>query len=236
MEPTSSLTGADYPTSTDTISVWVIEDNLRYRMRMLDLFENDPTIRCTFATEYCTDALERIESGEKPDVILMDLTMSTGMGGIECTYKIREIDTIIHIIALTVHDEEKHVTSMFMAGASGYLLKSSSPSEIVDAIHDVVKGGQRPLTPTIANMILNFFFHQKETRSLRKKEHNLSDREMEVLTWLTREKTKREIAKILVTSPHTIDTHIRRIYKKLQVHSRTGAITKAIKQGLVAPD
>ncbi len=211
--------------------VWVIEDHPRFQKQLIEAFGNHPDIDCAFATPYCEDAIEKVSRGERPDVILMDINLK-GMSGIEGTQKIKALDMDIHIIALTINDDVRKITDMLLAGASGYLIKPSSKMELIHAVKSVQEGGA-PLTPALATMFIDFFMNHAPQMKRSGKDYQLSDREQEVLSLLSRGKTKKEVASLTNTSPHTVDTHIRRIYKKLDVNNRSGAVAKAIREGLV---
>ena len=220
------------PESTPTdarasCSVWIVEDHDTYRKSLVHLLNTIPNVSCSFAAGSAEEALQQLDEVSPPDVVLMDLSME-GMGGIEGTRHFKGQSPDTHIIALTVHDDEKHVTQALFAGASGYLLKPSSRKEIHEATRAVLDGGS-PITPQIASIVLKFFKQYVP----RKNDHGLSKTESLVLQHLAEGKTKREIADTMIKSEHTVDTHVRHIYKKLGVHSRASAINKAVSEGLI---
>lgn len=217
------------PTDTD---VWVIEDDLTYQRLVVDILEKLPEINCSFVSTRCKPALDRLKSGEKPDVILMDISLKGDMDGIEGTWEFKEVDSDIHVLALTSNDDESAISSMIMAGASGYLLKPSSKSEIANSIQEVQKGGA-PITPSIASIMMRLYRQHARPTPIFIRNYNLSKRELEILQHLAESKTKREIAETITISTHTVDTHIRSIYKKLNVRNRSAAIIKAVNEGLV---
>ena len=212
----------------DPIRIWIVEDKAPFRETLAEVIDATPPFVCERAAATCEAALEALDPGNPPDAVLMDLSMP-GMGGIAGTRAIKDRCPRTHIIVLTVSDSDDDISEAFLAGASGYLFKPSRRLDIVSAIQEALEGGA-PMTPNVAHKMLHLFkgLAQKPTT-----DYGLTTIEQDVLQWLAREKTKREIADELTRSPHTIDTHIRNIYRKLEVHSRTGAIRKAIREGLV---
>ena len=166
--------------------------------------------------------------GYNPDVILMDIDMP-GINGIEAVKKIRSIDKQVHIIMLTVFDDNTHVFDALCAGANGYLLKKHVSDKLISAIQEVLQGGA-PMTPAIARMIITNIQEQNATPT---DDYLLTKREREILLSLSKGNSYKMIAADLIISVDTVRTHLRRIYDKLHVHSQVEAVTKAIKQKLV---
>jgi DNA-binding NarL/FixJ family response regulator len=166
--------------------------------------------------------------GYKPDVILMDIDMP-GINGIEAVKKIRTFDKQVHIIMLTVFDDNTHVFDALCAGANGYLLKKHVSDKLIGAIQEVLQGGA-PMTPAIARMIITSIQEQAPTPT---PDYLLTKREKEILLSLSNGNSYKMIAADLYISVDTVRTHLRRIYDKLHVHSQIEAVSKAIKQKLV---
>jgi DNA-binding NarL/FixJ family response regulator len=166
--------------------------------------------------------------GYKPDVILMDIDMP-GINGIEAVKKIRTFDKQVHIIMLTVFDDNTHVFDALCAGANGYLLKKHVSDKLIGAIQEVLQGGA-PMTPAIARMIITSIQEQAPTPT---PDYLLTKREKEILLSLSNGNSYKMIAADLIISVDTVRTHLRRIYDKLHVHSQIEAVSKAIKQKLV---
>jgi DNA-binding NarL/FixJ family response regulator len=166
--------------------------------------------------------------GYKPDVILMDIDMP-GINGIEAVKKIRAFDKQVHIIMLTVFDDNTHVFNALCAGANGYLLKKHVSDKLIGAIQEVLEGGA-PMTPAIARMIITNIHEQAATPT---HDYLLTKREKEILLSLSNGNSYKMIAADLNISVDTVRTHLRRIYDKLHVHSQIEAVSKAIKQKLV---
>lgn len=212
-------------------SVWLVEDHADSRRVLARVLNRSATIKCpqTFAT--CEDALAALRTMARPDVILLDVGLP-GMSGIEGIRHFKELAPATHVIILTVYDDQEKVFKAICAGASGYLLKTADEDAIAAAIHDVLQGGS-PITPRVARLVLNMF----ATRSAPPvQDYGLSEREHEVLDLMVRGLVKKEIADRLNLSYHTVDNHLRSIYTKLQVHTRGGAVAKALSERLVSAD
>ena len=137
-------------------NVWVIEDDPVYRRRVVDIVNNMHGLQCSLATSNCEEAIALIQEGQKPDIILMDIALAGELNGIDATWEIKGLLPQVHILALTSSDHEQTVSSMIMAGASGYLLKPLSRSEIESSIYQVLRGGT-PLTPQIATTVMKLY-------------------------------------------------------------------------------
>ena len=207
--------------------LWVVEDDSLYRKTIAELLQEVEGIHCERAYSRCEDALRALDTEPAPDVILMDVGLP-GMNGIEGTKRVRELSPATRVIILTIHEDDEKVFDALCAGASGYLLKSSPPEEIARAMLEVLKGGA-PINSQIARKLLTMFTHLAGPRS----PSPLTQREGEILKLMVEGLTKRQIAGQLILSYHTIDTHIKNIYAKLHVHTRTGAVTKALNDRLL---
>lgn len=177
----------------------------------------------------CKDVEKQITELQ-PDVVLMDIDMPI-KNGLEGLKYINKNHPSINVIMLTVFESNEHIFDALQAGAVGYLLKKSSPLEIINAINEVQNGGS-PMTPIIARKVLQFF-SQNNKKQAPNEEENLSDREIEVLKLLTKGFTYRMAAYELGISVETIRTYIKRIYTKLHVHSNTEAVAVALQKKLV---
>ena len=162
-----------------------------------------------------------------PDVILMDIDMPE-MTGIEAVRKIRSVDKNVFIIMLTVFDDNQHVFDALCAGASGYLLKKHISTKLFEAIAEVSNGGA-PMSPSIARMVIASMQQRKQAVD----EYQLTAREKEILASLAQGNSYKLIAAEFGISIDTVRTHIKKIYEKLQVHSQTEAVSKAINEKLV---
>lgn len=208
------------------LDVWLVEDNDNYRETIVELVEGTDSLR-SLAFRSCEEMTAALEEGHVPQVALMDIELP-GRSGIEGVRRIKEASPTSHIIMLTVHADRDRIFEAICAGASGYLLKSASAEEVLDAIDGVLRGGA-PMDGEIARKMLKMFQHIAGPKG----EYDLTEREQEVLELLVDGLTKKQIAEELVVSFHTIDTHIRSIYAKLHVHSRSDAVAKALRERLV---
>lgn len=173
------------------------------------------------------DALANLPA-EKPSVVLMDIKMK-GMDGIECVRRLKEKMPDVLVIMLTVFEDEDLIFDALMAGATGYLLKRQPPEQLLEAVHELLAGGS-PMSATIARKVVKLLQRSggagKSTGSVRLL---LSDRQREMLDLLAFGEPYKAIADKMGLSIHTVRGYIRRIYEKLQVHSRTEAVAKYLR-------
>jgi DNA-binding NarL/FixJ family response regulator len=210
------------------IEVVIIEDNDLFRKTLTDFINQSDEMKCFRSYASCEEALKNIEEKElEPDIILLDIGLP-GMNGLEGISYLRKITPLSKIIMLTIHDDDESVFQAICRGASGYLLKDSASEEIIGSLKEVVRGGA-PMNSSIAAKVINMF----RTYVPLRKDYNLSDREKEILKFLVDGLSKKQIAEKLFLSYHTIDSHIRKIYDKLEVHSGSRAVAKALKENLI---
>lgn len=209
------------------IEVWVIEDNETLRRTVARVLGREKDLDCSHQFDRCEDAFKVLIDGARPQVILLDLGLP-GMSGIEGIERIKASLPEIEILVFSVFDDNDRVFRAICAGASGYLLKTSSMTEIPEAIREVVAGGA-PMNARIARRVLEMFSKVAPSN----KDYGLTTRETEVLNQMVEGLTKKEIADRLGLSFHTVDKHIRGIYSKLHVNTMTGAVAKALKEGLL---
>ncbi len=217
------------PQSSDEmpILVWIVEDNRAFRQHAADAINEMPGLSCTHKFRTCEEALNALESDGAPNVVLMDIGLP-GMNGIEGISRFRECLPKTDVIVLTVFEDEDKLLQAIRAGASGYLLKSSTLDEIADAIH-LAHGGGSPMTPRIARRVLGFFTQRPNNLT----NYDLTPREREILQALEEGLVKKEIATRLAISFHTVDMHLRHIYEKLHVNTATAAVAKALREKLI---
>ncbi len=159
----------------------------------------------------------------------MDIEMP-GINGIEAVKRVRASDSKVQIIMLTVFEDNKHVFNAICAGASGYLLKKHISNHLQDAIQQVMLG-EPPMSPGIARIIISGI--QQTSNQTTSNGYRLTNREKEILTLLSQGKSFKLIAANLTISIDTVRVHIKNIYEKLQVHTQTEAVSKALNEGLV---
>jgi DNA-binding NarL/FixJ family response regulator len=212
------------------VRVAIFEDNKDIREGYSYLIKTNPEYELAGAYINCDNIISVVKESN-PDILLMDIEMP-GTNGIEGVKRIRQINPEIKILMLTVFDDNKNVLEAIRAGASGYLLKKTTPSKIFDAIEDVMNGGA-PMTPAIASMVMTMLAKRNTENAERKNDTNLTRREKEILSMLVNGYSYKLIASELFITPHTVKTHIRHIYEKLQVQTRTDLITRTLRDGIV---
>ena len=211
------------------IRVTIFEDNKHLRETFQFLLSNAESVTCTGAYPDCSDLLESL--AENPcDVVLMDIEMP-GMNGIDATKLVKQHFPDIHILIQTVFHEDEYIFNAICAGASGYILKSTTPDGYLQAIKDVQAGGS-PMTPGIARRVLELFKTILQPASPAK-DYNLTTQEKKVLQLLVTGKSYKMIAAELFLATDTVKSHVGKIYEKLHVHSGTEAVSKAIRDKIV---
>lgn len=208
--------------------VWLIEDHDDFRTMVAWQINQIPGFKCARQFTNCEAALAALQDGDAPQVILCDIGLP-GMGGIAGIREIKNRVPSTHVIVLTVYDDHEKVFNAICAGASGYLLKSFPEETIGSAIREVIQGGA-PMHPRVARMVLDMFSRQNVV--VQKTDYNLSLREREILEFMIKGMINKEIADQLGVSFHTVNNHLRSIYRKLHVHTRGGAVAKALKEGI----
>lgn len=208
-----------------SISVSIVEDDARVRASLARLVDSTPGYRCVSNHSSAEDALKEIP-GFTPDVVLMDINLP-GISGVECVRKLKPSLPRTQVIMLTVYQNTDHIFKALAAGATGYLLKQTPPSELLAAIRDVNAGGS-PMSGHIARKIVQSF--QETASQAPQASETLSPREAEVLDLLAKGFLYKEIADQMKISYATVHTHIRHVYEKLHVRSRTEAVAKHLGQ------
>jgi|SRR5665213_117395 len=207
-----------------TISVSIVEDDHAVRSSLARLINSSPGYRCASEHASGEDAWARIPKVH-PDVTLMDINL-TGINGVECVRHLKPLLPAMQIIMLTVYQNTEHIFNALAAGATGYLLKQTPSSELLEAIAEV-HGGGSPMSSHIARKIVQSF-HKGPPRA--PEATVLSQREAEVLGLLAKGYLYKEIADMLKLTYATVHTHIRHIYEKLHVRSRTEAVAMHLGQ------
>lgn len=211
------------------IRVAVVEDDHEIRRSLVLILDGSPGYSCRQGFATAEDALAALPENAPrtavPDVILMDIGLP-GMSGIEATRLLRERIPETDVVMLTVMDDDDAVFNSLCAGATGYLMKSTPPAQLLQSIDEVYRGGA-PMSASIARRVINSF--QSVPAGL----SPLSGREREILEHLCDGESYRVIAEKLHVSGHTVRAHIKNIYSKLQVNSRAEAVRKAMKEKLI---
>jgi DNA-binding NarL/FixJ family response regulator len=209
------------------ISVAIVEDHLDLRNSLSLILKTTPGYACVGSYGSVEELLEHLEENA-PQVILMDIGLP-GMSGIEGVRQVKQLKPETHILMQTIYDDDKQVFQAVCAGASGYLLKHSSPLEILQAIEQAVAGGV-PMSPSIAQQVMTMF---RTFAPQRDEAVDLTNREQEILNSLSEGLDYKQIADRHFISLDTVRGHIRHIYEKLHVHSKSEAVAKAFRQRLV---
>jgi DNA-binding NarL/FixJ family response regulator len=210
------------------IRVIIFEDNRNLRESLFNLLESSNGFICAGAFAHCERVLENIEETH-PDVILMDIEMPV-VSGIEAVEIIRGKHPDLKILMETIFEEDEKIFQSICNGAQGYILKSTPPDMILSAIREVYEGGA-PMTPIIASKVLRLF--KTNLSGKIDESYRLSGREKEILKCLVEGMSYKMIADTCFISPDTVNGHIKNIYKKLHVHSKSEAVVKAIKSKLI---
>ena len=214
----------------DNIKVTIFEDNKLMRNGLEAICNGTPGLNCSGAFSDCSDLDFKI-TRSNPHIVLMDIELP-GTDGIAATRHIAEFWPEIKILIQTVFENDDKIFSAICAGASGYILKSTTPARLVESIHEVYNGGS-PMSPSIANRVLKLFQQFAPPEQSDQEKFSLSDREKEILSLMVKGKNLHIIAEMSFISYETVRTHVKRIYKKLHVASASEAVAKAIRQRLV---
>ncbi|MGA2196766.1 MAG: response regulator transcription factor [Bryobacteraceae bacterium] len=209
------------------ISVAIIEDDRRIRDGLGTLINGTGGYRCHLVFRSMEDALARAWS-EVPDVALVDIGLP-GMSGIEGLSRLREKYPGVALLMLTIYEDDERIFEALCAGASGYLLKKTPPDKLLECLGEVLQGGA-PMSPEVARRVLRLF---REIRPPERVEYDLTPHELRLLRLLVEGHNYQSAAAELGVSFSTINFHMQNIYGKLQVHSKSEAVAKALRQRLV---
>ncbi len=217
------------------ISIIIVEDEPEFRRRFAQIIENEPSMRLAGVAANRREAQAIIDK-EDFDVLLIDLGLPDG-NGIELIRQVSQKKPEADIMVVTVFGDEQHVVSSIEAGATGYILKDSTPADVISCIR-LLRAGGSPVSPVVARSVLRAIRNRMGTtspaaRSSQPENNPLSARETEILQLLAKGMSFNEIGEILGISPHTVTAHIKKIYRKLAVHSRGEAVYEATQMGLL---
>jgi DNA-binding NarL/FixJ family response regulator len=213
------------------IRVAIFEDNKLVRDALEAILNGTPGYSCCAAYADAQLLSSRMKSSA-PDVVLMDIEMP-GLSGIEATRLLSKEFPDVKVLIQTVFNDNEKIFQALSAGASGYVLKNDPPAKQIDAIHEVFNGGA-PMSPSIARKVLQFFSHKNVILVMPElADHQLSEREKEILMFMVEGNNYKTIAEKAFISYETVRTHVKKIYKKLHVASRSEAIMKAYQSGII---
>ena len=213
--------------SEKTIRVAIVEDRKEIREGLATLINGTPGFRCTGAYRSMEDALQRVHD-ELPDVVLADIGLP-GMSGIDGIRILKDRHPDLLVLMLTIYDDDDRIFEAVCAGASGYLLKKTPPARLLESVREAVGGGA-PMSPEVARRVMVLF------RTFRPPDHTkceLTPHEIRLLRLLVDGHNYKTAAAELGVTVHTISFHLRNIYEKLQVHSKSEAVAKALRNRLV---
>ena len=218
----------DATAADHVIRVAIIEDSREVREGLAALINGTRGFSCSSSYYSMEAALAGISLQKEPDVILTDIGLP-GMSGIDGIEILRERYPQVPIVALTVYDNDEKVFNALCAGASGYLLKTTPPARLLESIKEVVNGGA-PMSPEVARRVVRLF---REFRPPETADYRLTPQETELLKLLIEGHHKKTAAREMSISTNTVSFHLKNIYSKLQVHSKTEAVAKALRERLV---
>jgi DNA-binding NarL/FixJ family response regulator len=209
------------------IKILIYEDNPQLREGLSMLINGSDGFEVLAAYKNCANVVDEVEAW-KPEVILMDIDMP-GVNGIEGLKRVRQVNTEVKILMLTVFDDNKNVFESLKAGANGYVLKKTPPAKLLEYISEAASGGA-PMTSSIASQVLKMF---SEVNDPVYADYNLSEREKQVLQLLVNGFSYKMIAAEMFIAIDTVRSHIKKIYEKLHVNSKSEAVAKAFKDNIL---
>ncbi len=216
---------------SEFIHVMIIEDNRYVRAGWELALQHEDDFIVTGAFGSCEEAFQHPEI-EEADVVVMDIGLP-GMSGIEGVKYLKEKYPEQTIVMCTVHEDDEQIFEALCAGAVGYLLKRTTPEELIKALREAHRGGS-PMTPSVARKVIRSF-QRKPLKSFTGEEVSLTEREQQILTLMAQGKSYATIAEEVCLSVDGVSYHVRHIYEKLQVHSRAEAVAQGLKKRLIPP-
>ncbi len=214
----------------ETYSVLIVEDDLVTLNVLIQVVENESQLTLAGTATSYTDAKAYLR--KKPDILLIDIGLPDG-NGIDLVRQAKKKLPESEILIISSYGDESHVVDAFEAGATGYLLKDNSLTKVGSHILGLMKGDS-PISPSIARYLLRRLQHDPQDNT-KNASSRLTEQEKNVLTLIAKGYSREKTAKSLHLSKHTVTTHIKHIYKKLSVHSRTEAVFEAFQMGLIKP-
>ncbi|MBC8047948.1 MAG: response regulator transcription factor [Fimbriimonadaceae bacterium] len=213
-----------------SIRVTIFDDSKKIRDALSVILKGTEGFEWGGGFSNANNLLKDIEKAD-PDVVLMDIEMP-GISGIDAVKILHTEKPIIKIIMQTIFDDDNKVFYSICFGADGYILKTTPPAQILEAIKEVYAGGA-PMTPVIAKKVLHLFKTHLTETELAEKDYRLTEREMEILNYLVKGFSYQKIADTIFISYETVHSHIKNIYEKLHVATKTEAVAKAINEKLI---
>jgi len=214
-------------TEARLITVATIEDRREIRDGLAMLIDGTEGFRCVGSYRSMEDAIDGFR-GRVPDVALVDIELP-GMSGIAGIRVVRESHPRMLLLMLTVYGDDERIFEALCAGACGYLLKKTPPARLLDSLREAVDGGA-PMSPDVARRVITLF---RAVRPPEQANYDLTPHEVRLLKLIVDGHSYKSAATILHVTPHTVSFHLRHIYEKLQVHSKSEAVAKALRNRLV---
>lgn len=224
-----SLGAASSEQTVKPLRIWIVEDNAAYRASVARVIARIPDCGEARAFPDCEETFSALAGEPPPHILLLDLGLP-GMNGLDGLSRFKAIAPELRILILTSSDDHDRIFKAVCAGASGYLLKTAPLAKLNDAIREVLAGGA-PMSPPVASAVLNMFAQLGGAKPS-PADYGLAPREKQTLEGMVQGLTVKEIADRMQVSYHTADTYVRNIYTKLHVHSRAGAVAKAVRERL----
>src|SRR5215813_5267532 len=214
-------------TVSATLKVGIIEDQPKIREGLRTLIDGTEGYRCVGCFGSMEQALAKVDH-ELPDVVLVDIGLP-GMSGIEGTRRIKNLYPGVAVLMLTVYDDDRRIFDALCAGACGYLLKKTPPARLLESLKEAVAGGA-PMSPAVARRVIALF---QDICPPDRADYQLTPHEVRLLRLLVEGHNYKTAAAELRVTTNTISFHLQRIYEKLQVHSKSEAVAKALRNRLV---
>jgi len=217
---------------TRSVRILIAEDHAIVREGIRMILGTQPDFTVVGEAEGGADAVRLVDE-LRPDVVVMDISMP-GMNGIEATRTIRKTHPAVHVLILTMHEEESFVFQLLQLGASGYVLKRAAATDLVDAVRAASRG-EAFLYPAVARSLVQDYLENVRSGRRSPRQDGLTDREREVLVLIAEGLTNAQIAEKLFISVKTVQTHRTHIMEKLDLHDRGHLVRYAVRKGLIQP-
>jgi len=212
---------------SDAINIWLVDDNQTFRKTLANLINQTGSMKTEKVFSSAVDLLSSLKKNNAPDVILLDIGLPD-MSGLDAIRKIKVVTQTTSVIMLTVYDDKDKIQRALLSGADGYLLKNVPAKQLMESIPEITNGGA-PVSPRVAKKMIGMFSECREPRA----EYNLTAREKDILGLATKGLKNEAIAEKLIVSRHTVNTHFKNIYIKLQVNSKPGAVAKVLSERII---
>ena len=219
--------GPIFPPPSSALKVAIVEDHREFRDYLVALVGGTVGFRCAGSFRSMEEALEKI-GADLPDVALLDIGLP-GMSGVDGVRLLKERYPQLVILMQTVYDDDERIFEALCAGASGYLLKKTQPARLLEGLREAASGGA-PMSPEVASKVIRIF---REIRPPERADYDLTPHEIRILKLLVDGHSYKTAAAELKVTPNTINFHLQKIYEKLQVHSKSEAVAKALRNRLV---